>query len=296
MEPRHQHRIRMNYLMINAAAGSGHDRDIWLSRLASCGVAAEPVQNLNPDGLPSLGKEDRLLAVGGDGTMRRMASFCIARGCVLGVLPGGTGNDFARGLGIPLEPQEACRTVAAGVVRRVDIGRAGDDAFLNVAHVGLGSEIGQDVASPEKRWWGRFSYLLRVLERFKRHRGIKATILCGQAQAKGRWLEIAVANGSSFGGGHRVFEASPCDGELDVVAIRPHPPFRLLAIWVRAQLRGASPVEDEAVVHLRSDNCRIVDCRRHAVSADGELIGDTPLRFQVEPKALRVIVPPPQTT
>jgi len=282
----------LDYLVVNPGAGAGHDQDIWLRRLTSCGIHTEHLRDLDPDGLPPLSEQDRVLAVGGDGTMKRMASICIARGCTLGVLPGGTGNDFARGLGIPLDPQEACRTLAAGFVMPVDVGRVGEDFFLNVAHIGLGSEIHRDVAPAEKRSWGRFSYLRRLLQRITGHRGIKATIRCGEVQVKGRWLDIAVANGSSFGGGHTLFEASPVDGKLDVVAIRPDSLFRLLAIWVRSRLRRATPAEDEAVVHLRGHSCRIAHCQRHDVTADGELIGRTPIDFHVDPGAIRVIVPP----
>jgi diacylglycerol kinase family enzyme len=54
--------------------------------------------------------------------MNRLAPWCTKQGCILGLLPAGTGNDFARGLGIPLEPKAACRTIATGVIRETDLG------------------------------------------------------------------------------------------------------------------------------------------------------------------------------
>ncbi len=280
----------MDYLLVNPSAGAPRDPDFWPSRLARHGVRAVRLEADGVAGLPPLGEADRLIAAGGDGTMNRLAAWCIARGCALGVLPGGTANDFARGLGIPLDPDEACRTVAQGAVRRVDVGRIGREIFLNVAHIGLGSAVSREVAARDKRRWGRLSYLRRLLGRPGPPRGFRATIVCGGVRKRSRWLEIAVANGGSFGGGHRIFEASPFDGRLDVVAIRPHSLRRLLLAWAGAQLRRATPASP-TVVKLRGESCVIRHCHRQPVSADGEPAGQTPLAFAVEAQALRVILP-----
>jgi YegS/Rv2252/BmrU family lipid kinase len=281
---------RMDYLYVNPAAGTARDHGFWLSCLVRHGIDALPVAADDTRGLPPMGETDRLIAAGGDGTMNRLAPWCIEHGCVLGVLPAGTGNDFARGLGIPLAPDAACRNLAHGVVRRVDVGRIGEGIFLNVAHVGLGSEVSREVGAADKHWWGRFSYLRRLLRRVRWRRGFRATIVCGGLRRRSRWLEIAVANGGSFGGGHRIFEASSFDGRLDVIAIRARPLHRLLLIWVRAQLFNATPA-DPAVVKLHGEHCVIRHCHRHPVSADGEPAGETPAEFQVQQQALRVTVP-----
>jgi YegS/Rv2252/BmrU family lipid kinase len=208
----------------------------------------------------------------------------------LGVLPAGTGNDFARGLGIPLEPKQACRTIANGVVRKTDVGRIGEHAFLNVAHVGLGSEISREVSPSDKRWWGRLSYLRRVMDRLKSHRGFKATIKCGDIEKRDRWLEIAVANGSSFGGGHTLAYATPYDGKLDVIAVRPRSAGQLMLAWIKVHILNTTPAE-AGMLRLRGDRCEITNCRAQPVSADGEPAGQVPKTFTVLPGALRVIVP-----
>jgi YegS/Rv2252/BmrU family lipid kinase len=244
----------------------------------------------DPSELPALGTADRLLAAGGDGTMSRLASRCADQGCILGVLPAGTGNDFARGLGIPLDPQEACRNIATGVVREIDLGMVGDRVFLNVAHIGLGSEISREISASDKRWWGRFSYLSRVLRRLKNQRGFKATIQCGDFVKRERWLEIAIANGRSFGGGHPVFDATPFDGKLDLIAVRPRSVTQLILAWFKVHIFDAAPSEAD-MLQLRGTCCEISHCRRQPISADGETAGFAPTTFTVLPRALRVIVP-----
>lgn len=280
----------MNYLIVNPASGAERDAEFWLERLRRAGVSAALCPAETADQLPALGRNDRLLVAGGDGTLRRFASACMDQGAALGVLPSGTGNDFARGLDIPLDPEAACGTIAGGRVVRVDVGRIDDEVFLNVAHVGLGSEVGPGVGPQIKRWWGRMGYLRTALNRLRDRRGFRARIRCDRTVATGRWLEIAVANGPSFGGGQRIFEASPFDGCLDLLAVRPRPLSRLLGVWLRAWLRRATP-RDEAVVRLRGRECSIEARRARNVSADGELVGGTPACFSVARGALRVIVP-----
>lgn len=280
----------MDYLIVNPAAGKAQDADYWLRQLDRVGVRPRRFDTTDASAFPALGDNDRLLAVGGDGTLQRLAALCAERNCALGILPAGTANDFARGLGIPLEPQAACRTVATGNIREFDLGRVGDQIFLNVAHAGLGAEVSVNVEQDHKRLWGRMSYVRTLVERIENRRGFKATISCADRTIRARWLEIAVANGSTFGGGHRIFEASPSDGQLDIVAVRPHSLIRLFALWLRAQLQGALP-DDEAVVHIRGAYCRIFDCGRRSLTADGEPAGELPADFTLVAGVLRVIVP-----
>jgi YegS/Rv2252/BmrU family lipid kinase len=280
----------MDYLVVNPNAGNGGDTKDWVRRLRD--VDIEP--RLWPDGpderSSALTPEDRLLVAGGDGTLRRYARLCLASGSALGVLPAGTGNDFARGLGIPLDPPQACRLLASGDVVEVDVGRFEDDIFLNVVHVGIGSAVAPELSTEAKRWWGRFSYLRTAVSRMRDARGFTATIRCDGSTTNGRWMEIAIANGSSFGGGHQVFDASPFDGELDMVAVRFRPWYQLAAVWSWAWLRRSVPAH-EAIVLRRGADCEIDSRRRRKVTADGDEVGKTPGRFSVLANALRVIVP-----
>lgn len=285
----------MDWLLSNASAGTARDHDYWSECLRAAGMPQAPRPVTDIDELRGLDPGDRVLAAGGDGTLNRVAPLCAARDVTLGVLPAGTGNDFARGLGVPLDPEQACATIVAGHTRTLDLASLGEVRFLNVAHIGLGTEVTREAAAQKRRGWGRLSYLRALFDRLQRRRGFKATIVCGGETRRARWLEIAVANGVSFGGGHRVFEASPDDGLLDVVAIRPRPLWYLLWIGLRARLFDATP-RDPAVVRLRGASCEVARCRPLEVRADGEPVGRIPGRFGINPSALRVLVPAESTS
>ncbi|MEQ8659686.1 MAG: YegS/Rv2252/BmrU family lipid kinase [Gammaproteobacteria bacterium] len=279
----------MNYLVANPAAGAGTGGATLRELLGELGVHTEAVDDGALARTPPTA-DDRLIVAGGDGTVNRMARVCIAHGCALGVIPTGTGNDFARGLGIPLDPAQACGVIARGHEQFVDVCRANGSLYLNVLHVGLGAEVTRTVDARDKRWFGRLSYFRRLLDRCGDYRGFRSTVECNGARMHGRWCEIAVANGSSFGGGTRVFEASPVDGKLDVIAVRPRLSSHLAMLWIRARVRRAVP-DDDAVVYLRGRRCVITGGRPRQVTADGERVGLTPVEIEILPRALRVAVP-----
>lgn len=280
----------MDYLFVNQSAGSARDADYWLTQLKAVGLNPTVCVDDDLDEKVELTEADRFLVAGGDGTVNRYAGLCREKGCTLGVLPAGTGNDFARGLDIPLEPDRACEVIAGGLVRQVDIAFADEHRFLNVAHIGLGSEISRSAQDETKRWWGRFSYIKTLLAKIEQRRGFKALIECDGTRRRGRWLSIAIANGRSFGGGHEVFEASPDDGELNVIAVRPYPLWQLIKVWSKAQIQGATP-NDRAIVKMSGRKIEVRSRSPKQISADGEPAGSIPVSFDVEHRALRVLVP-----
>src|SRR5579859_1221173 len=95
---------------------------------------------------------------GGDGTLSGVTRYFIGSGSTLGVLPLGTGNQFARELGIAADVGAACRVLTQGQVAEVDVGVAGGDYFLTVATVGLTTLVAQDLTGAEKRRFGRLAY------------------------------------------------------------------------------------------------------------------------------------------
>jgi YegS/Rv2252/BmrU family lipid kinase len=279
-------------LLVNSKAGdNARDGQFWLAHLRAAGVEPQGCFELqDANWREGLSRDHRLLVAGGDGSVSVVAQCCREIECVLGVLPSGTANDFARSLGISEDPYAACAVVAGDHVCRVDVGMANDRQFLNVAHVGLGAQVGKSVSSEHKRQWGPLSYLRTLVDRVAVHRGFHASIRCDERVVKGRWLEIAVANAPYFGGGHRIPAAELDDGQLDLVAIRPRPIFRLLWAWMAARITQRMP-EDDAVIAVRATRIEIRSWRSLPVSADGEAFGRTPARLSISAAALRVIAP-----
>ena len=128
----------MDWLLTNDRSGTSRGRQEWLKRLAAAGLAEAPRPLDDLGQIARLSADDRVIVAGGDGTVNLVARDCARSGCRLGVLPAGTGNDLARGLDIPLDPDAACETIVRGVARTLDLAAVNDRHFLNVAHVGFG--------------------------------------------------------------------------------------------------------------------------------------------------------------
>lgn len=275
-------------LVINPNAGQSPQAKLWLARLREAGIDARVVDlDANPD---ALNEAKRLIVAGGDGTVSRYAHACAETGCELGILPAGTGNDFARGLGIPVEPAAACDNIRAGVARAVDLGVLGNEIFLNAAHIGFGSAVSRSVGDDAKGTWGRFAYLRTMIQRLRRARGFHATIKVGSQTLSGRWLQITVANGTSFGGGNDLVEVSPFDGQLDLFAIRPSPIHHLAWAWLLARLTNRVP-NSATITRLKGQQIDIDGSNERCVTADGEGMARLPVSFHARPGALRVILP-----
>ncbi|MGE4534451.1 diacylglycerol/lipid kinase family protein [Halomonas sp.] len=283
-----------HWLIANTRAGGGaRGADFWQPRLARAGIAAPEVRDIADEGWEAeLTPGDTVLVAGGDGSVNRVAGVCLARDAILGVLPSGTANDFARNLALPEDPDALCALMARGPTARLDVGWLDDRLFLNVVHVGLGTLPATQASPRLKRWLGRFSYaaVLPQLRRLGLLRGFHARLEADDEPLEERWLSLAIASGAFFGGGSRVPGASPLDGRLTLVAVRPRPWWRLLLTFVITRLRGHTPEDDDSVLVRQPTTCHIAMSHGHRVTADGESLGHhREMTLRVEPAALRVI-------
>jgi len=261
----------------------------WHASLAENGIEfAAQLLLEQPNWSAPVARGDLLLALGGDGTQSAVAAVCLRKGAKLAVLPAGTGNDFARALGIPLGTG-ACALVARGNTRLIDVGVINGRPFLNVAHVGLGAQVGLKIPRDIKRRWGPLSYLRHLLSLLWRKRGFWGRIDYDGHSLYGRWLEVAIANGPSFGGGHQIGAASLNNGSLTLVCARARPLPRLLLAWLAARL--GRPLDRKVLRFEHVRQCRLETHRRLRISADGEPVGHTPLQCHIHAASLQVISP-----
>jgi YegS/Rv2252/BmrU family lipid kinase len=233
---------------------------------------------------------------GGDGTISAAASALAGSDVMLGVLPLGTLNHFARDLGIPADLEEAARLIAARKARRVDIGEMNGRAFINNSAIGLYPLMVVD-RDAQRRRLGRSKRLamivasVRTLARFNRQR----LTLTVNDETTGRIDTPLLFVGNND---YRIDMPAPGtresleDGQLCVLVMRKKTRRGLLAASLRA-LFGRSRADDmvriEGVQRLRVSMHR----RRHlALSLDGEVIrAEPPLDYRIRKGALRVIAP-----
>lgn len=237
---------------------------------------------------------DHLVVVGGgDGTISKVAGIVAARAeaarPLLGLLPLGTANSFAKALGLPLELDRAVDVLRDGIATDIDLGRLDERWFANAVAIGLPADIARGSAHLAKRWAGRAAYLMVAAGRLARHRPFRCTVTHDGGISVFDALDLRVANGGWQGGVMVAPEADVTTGDLLIRVIQGPSRRSLLRTWWRA-MRGLPPAPGD-VAMLRTRAATIETDRPRPVSVDGEVVAETPVRVAVAPRALRILLP-----
>src|SRR5438309_6928601 len=169
---------------------------------------------------------DLMVSAGGDGTLNEVVNGIARENCnaALGVLPLGTGNDFARTLGVPIKLDTAIEQIMAGKTRAIDLVRVTSDCiryFVNVSSGGFSGVVDEKLTPEMKRAWGPLAYLRSAAAAFSELRGYTTKVALDDGQAFELDLyNVIVANGRYVAGGIPIApEADHVDGLLDIVLI-----------------------------------------------------------------------------
>jgi diacylglycerol kinase (ATP) len=285
-------------LLVNPTAGRGRGARLAgpvAARLRALGLRVDVVAGTDAaDGLARARARvaagvDALVALGGDGLVHLALQAVAGTPTPLGVVPAGTGNDFARMLGVPLaDPMAAVEVVAAGRHRAVDAGRTGDRWFAGVLGAGFDSVVTE--RANRMRWpTGRARYDVAVLAELRTFRPVPFVLELDGRACHTEAMLVAVGNGPSYGGGMRICPgADPADGLLDVTVLGPVGRAELLRVLPRVYSGG----------HVGHPAVTVHRARRVSLAApgvvayaDGERIGPLPVTCEVVPAALRVLAP-----
>jgi len=247
-------------------------------------------------------KGDRVVVVaGGDGSLHAVVNALyrqrLLEGTRLGLIPLGTGNDFARGAGIPLQPAEAAGVVNAGDAVPVDlIVDDTDRVIVNNAHLGLGADASRSALRWKPRMGklglGRLGYAIGAVSAGLRPDYIHATVTVdGRALDRPKRLaQVAIGNGPNVGGGTELIPgADPTSGRITVVVARA------VGRWTRVgymlRLRGGSHHLMKEVEHVHGREVK-VEGDEFWLSADGEVTGPhTSASWHLRPGAVRMFLP-----
>jgi YegS/Rv2252/BmrU family lipid kinase len=232
---------------------------------------------------------------GGDGTISAAAKHFAYGGTVLAVLPLGTGNAFARDLGLPSGLEEACALLKEGHVARVDMGEIEGRAFLNVATFGVSTLIAKGLDPSLKRRWGRAVYLASLLRAVCRARPIRAKLVLDGREEEFESLQVVIGNGRFHAGPFLLAPDARIDsGRLSVYALAS--PKRRHFLRMAFRLYGGRHVEMEEVRSYSVEAGSLETWPTKQGVVDGEVCVKTPARFRSVPGALRVAVPAPKVT
>jgi len=303
-------------LIVNPAAGEGRALRLtpWLAQwLRFAGSGARLVETKAPGHARELalhaadGGHDRVVAVGGDGTVQEVVNGLLEAGSALslGILAGGNGNDLARSLGLPHRATDAFAVALGEDTTRIDVGRAirgeGSTAkvryFVAAGGIGFDAQVAAAMAGPRRRWQrGRLGYALSTLHELQRfrNRALHLTLETpdGEREIDRRFLFVAFANGRYYGGGMLICpDATLTDGLLDLCLVGDI--SRLEAIRQLPGIYRGRHVNHPAVEFQRATAARLEGERGTLAHVDGEPFGALPLRIEVEHLALSVAALPP---
>jgi YegS/Rv2252/BmrU family lipid kinase len=231
------------------------------------------------------------VVMSGDGLVGAVGGALAGGETPLGIVPAGRGNDLARVLGIPEDPEEAAEILAAGHTRRIDVGEANGKRFLCIVSVGFDSEANR-LANETNFLRGNLVYAYAALRTLLGWKPVRFTVSLGEERRRYSGYSVSVANSRAFGGGMFIApDAELDDGEFDVVVVGEVGKLRFVGNLPKV-FKGTHVEEDEVKV-FRASRLELSASRDLPVYADGEHLTDLPVSLRVLPRALDVLVPAP---
>jgi YegS/Rv2252/BmrU family lipid kinase len=232
---------------------------------------------------------DLLILGGGDGTISGLVDQMVGHDVVLGVIPLGTANSFARTLGIPMDVEGAVEVIRAGRPRRIDLGMIDKDYYANCAAMGISPQIAETVPHGLKAALGRAGYLSWAAYQFIRFKPFTLIVGEGDHAERLRVVEVRIANGPYHGGTELVESAEVDSGEIVVQAVLGHARRYLLRNWGSAVL--GLPKRQGEVREFRGRSLRIDTEPRLPISIDGEVLARTPVTARIAAGVIEVMAP-----
>ncbi|WP_242281021.1 diacylglycerol kinase family protein [Bacillus cereus group sp. BfR-BA-01347] len=236
-----------------------------------------------------------IVAVGGDGTIHEVVNGLVGTNIPLGIIPAGSGNDFSRGLGIPLKPNKALERILKEKPKIVDIGYVNSTYFCTVAGIGFDGEVAQTTnVSIHKKLlnfirMGQISYIISAVKVLFHYKPMDISLVIDKKLYKipNVWL-IAVANLPFYGGGLVICpEAESNDGLFDICIVQGMSKWEFLRIFPLV-FKG-NHTSSPSIKIIKGKELDIYSATPLLVHGDGEMIDQTPVRIKIEQSALYVI-------
>lgn len=239
-----------------------------------------------------------LLVAGGDGTVNYVINTMKRKGLdvPVAILPAGTANDFAKNLGIPNDIAKACRKILGGEIRRIDLGKANEEYFVNVFSCGLFTEVSQKTPTIFKNTFGKLAYYVGGLGELPNFRTMQLSIESDVENYHGTSLIFFVFNGNTAGQMRFAYMSEIDDGLLDVIIVKGDSPIETLQTIFHFIRRNAlrhtrTKKYPPGVVHFQSRAMTLDTYFNETTDVDGQAGPKFPIRITCEPGALQVLVP-----
>jgi diacylglycerol kinase (ATP) len=282
-------------LVVNPTSGRGLGARIAplvRERLAAAGLTvdvhattcAEDVGKISAEVVAS--GADAVALIGGDGTIHLGAQVLAESGMPFGVIPAGTGNDFARGIGVPLkDPAAAADLIVAGKTRTIDLAVAEGRFITTVVAGGFDSLVNKRANAMS---WpkGNSRYTVATLAELRTFKPLEYVVTVDDEVIETKAMLVAVGTGPTYGGGLQICAGAEIDdGLLDITIIEPVSRLTLLQLFPK--LSKGTHVGHPRVRALRGRSVRI-ESPGITAYADGEILGPLPVEVTIAPGALTV--------
>ena len=240
-------------------------------------------------------KCDDIVVAGGDGTLNGVVNGLAtdAKNVCIGIVPLGTGNDFARTLGLPSSIEDNIDILRSAQTKRIDLVRVKSRRaryFVNVSAGGFSGMVGEKMTPKIKRTWGPLAYIRGAAAALpKLHAYHTQILLDDHEQLSAELYNVVVANGRFVAGGLPIApDADPSDGLLEVVLI-PKLGAREIAL-LAAEIVLGKHLSSKPTVFRRAKKISVRSRPGMCFNVDGELVGNAPAVFQILPRALNFVV------
>ena len=236
---------------------------------------------------------DAVVVMGGDGMAHLGLNACADTQATLGIIPAGTGNDFARGIGLPKSVEQCVGVIAAGRTRRVDLSKVSNATYAEryvgaVVSSGYDARVNRATNDIHLRF-GPLSYGYIALRELRDFSPLHYRLTIDGEERKLEAMLVAVCNTGMFGGGMKISpEADPTDGLLDVTIV--HPTSRATLLRLLPMMYTGGFTKNPAVEQFRARTVEIAGDDLF-VMGDGEELGSVPATVSAEADALRIFVP-----
>lgn len=288
-------------IIINPAAGRGKSRKHWLKikRIIQTnnlifqeyftegpGHAVEIAGQLEKKGF------NKIIVVGGDGTLHEVINGLNSKKIILGMIPTGTGNDFSRTVGISRIPEKAAEQILLnGQAVDIDLGMINKKLFVNVAGIGFDAQVAEEINTSFKWLSGVPAYLLAVLKLLRKYRNIPLEInLDNKDVFTVKAFLLAVGNAQYYGGGIRIIPTAVIDdGFLNVCIAGDASKFEILTAIPKAF--SGKHLEHDKVTAYKAKKITISSSIPAPIHADGEVVGYLPAVIELFPEKQKFLIP-----
>jgi YegS/Rv2252/BmrU family lipid kinase len=286
-------------LIVNPEAGRGRARDLVPeveAALRTQGLTSRTALTTDLENGIEIARQaadagEIPVVMSGDGLIGQIGGALAGSGATMGIVPAGRGNDLARVLGIPSDPDGAARIIAAGDTREIDVGDSGQRRFLGIASCGFDSDANR-YANEARIVRGNLVYLYAALRALAAWKPARFELTLDGETVSFTGYSVGACNNKAYGGGmYAAPDAELDDGLYDVVWCERVSKLRFLFKVLPRAFKGTQ-VELPEIKVRRARQVEIAADRPFTVYGDGDPLVELPARITLLPRALRLLAPP----